>query len=124
MRVCLATYGDRLAALLENAGELRLFEVAGDRAEPTNVLPAPRGDPEAMVLALIRSGADVVVCGAVCGRLRLRLVHGGPRVVAWVAGSTAEVLRAFLENRLETCAMPGCGGGRCGRRRRAGKEST
>ncbi len=94
MRICLATYGDRLAALLENAGELRLFRIIGGKAEPDGVLPGPRGESEAMVAALARSGTDALVCGAVCGRLKRRLEQAGVSVAPWIGGNVSDVLAA------------------------------
>ena len=118
MRICLAVYGDRLAALLENAEELRLYAAAEGRAEPAGVRPAPRGDPEALIRAIVQSGTDALLCGAVCRRLRLRLEQAGLTVTPWLGGPATEVLTALLEDRLETCRLPGCGGRRrCGRRR-------
>jgi predicted Fe-Mo cluster-binding NifX family protein len=124
MLVCLACYGDRVAALLEGATELRFYGAAADRtpceARPRRPLEAPLAGPGtcALVARLAEVGAETLICGGLTGCALTALENAGLRVEPWVGGTADEVARAWVAGDLAAMRLPGCTG--CGRRRRGG----
>ena len=107
MNLCLATYSNRLAALLENAAELHFFQVRGHAATPKGYSPMPGGGPSNLLLTLHCFGIDTLVCGGVSPHYLDALHGGGIKVHAWLGGETPEVLRAFTEGGLDALRLPG-----------------
>ena len=66
---------------------------------------------------LAQFGAETVICGAISRPLELALRAVGIEVIPHICGQVEDVLKAFVDGRLNEDAylMPGC----CGRRRRA-----
>lgn len=64
-----------------------------------------------------------LICGAISRSLQNTLEAGGIEVFGFVAGDLPEVLRAWVEGRLDEpgLRMPGCG---CGKRRRNGRNAA
>ena len=62
-----------------------------------------------------------LICGAISRSLQSTLEADGIEVFGFVAGDLQEVLRAWVEGRLDEpgLRMPGCG---CGKRRRGGRN--
>ena len=62
-----------------------------------------------------------LICGAISRSLQSTLEADGIEVFGFVAGDLPEVLRAWVEGRLDEpgLRMPGCG---CGKRRRGGRN--
>lgn len=107
MLACLACYNDRLASVLENAADLRLYLLEGDGAAPAGRLPLANRLPWELVELLESLDVDILVCGAVC-RPTLRLLgRTGIEVRAWTRGEVDEVIAALFSGRLEELAMPG-----------------
>lgn len=120
MLVCLATYGDRLAAVLDNATELRFFEVRktpeGRKSEPRGTMLFPgvgasslggQSWRAALADALIASGARTLLCGAISEQTAQSLAGAGVRVEAWLGASVETALRAYLKGDLASVALPG-----------------
>lgn len=107
MRICLATYEDRLAALLENAAWLTVYEVRPGRIQQTGGVNMPGGGPEELLRALRTLGVKLLICGAVTKASADVLRAGGIRLADWIGGETGAVLTAFQEGRLERMALPG-----------------
>ena len=108
MRVCLACFETRLAAVFENASELRLYDVCDNDICPAGHLPLPSKDPTDAISATLACGADLLICGAMCGRTRNCLEASGLHVIPWVGGPIVRVLEAFRTGTLDSLAMPGC----------------
>mgnify|MGYP006295129413 CR=1 FL=1 len=119
MLVCLACFENRLASVLENATELRLYREAEGGYQPAGHLSLPAPDEidaadasgvngADRTAAIGACGVDVLVCGAVCGCTRRMLERAGVTVLPWLRGEVDEVLRALAEDRLDALAMPGC----------------
>lgn len=121
MPVCLACYGPRLSALLENASSLLVSQGPPELDGPGEelALPAPVGalGLPRLVAALRLSDAGVLICGGLTCCERRFLEVRGIVVEPWVGGTTQEVLRAWWSGGIENRRMPGCG---AGRRARAG----
>ncbi|MGM0645791.1 MAG: NifB/NifX family molybdenum-iron cluster-binding protein [Thermodesulfobacteriota bacterium] len=119
MKICLATYQSRLAALFDNAPMLRLYTCNDD----TNICPAgdislPFGDPTLRVSTLSSCGANFLLCGAISGCTTRLLHENGIQVLGWLRGEINTVLQAWQNDTLDDLLMPGCRGMRCCRRRR------
>ena len=107
MRVCLATYGERLASLLENASELRFFESRAGELDSRGFIPMPRGGPSTLAETLHAAGIRSLVCGAVSETYAEHLHRAGIRLSPFIAGDVDRVLDHWLAGRLERLAMPG-----------------
>jgi len=117
MLVCLACYGDRVAALLENATQLRLYRAEHKAPVPCGVFPAPKNGVPAMVDMLAGMGVKVLVCGGLSGCALAALQQSGLPVVPWIGGSAAEVASAWAGGGIAAVnrmRMPGCALGGCG----------
>ncbi len=120
MLVCLACYGDRVAALLETATQLRLFRKEREAATPCGVVPAPETGVLALIDLLAASGVDLLICGGLSGCALAALRQSGVSVAPWVGGTVEEVVRAWTAggvSGLEALRLPGCGLGNCQGRR-------
>jgi predicted Fe-Mo cluster-binding NifX family protein len=109
MKICLATYQSRLAALFENATTLRIYKYTFENTIcPAGDISLPFGDPTLRVSALSSCGASLLLCGAISGStlrlIRERNIH----VLGWLRGNIPTVLQAWQEGDLDRIVMPGC----------------
>jgi len=115
-KVAVAAWNDRIAPVFDVSEKIRVVEIEDGRIvrETRRVLSGD--DPELKVRALIDTGAEVLICGAISRLLHDRITAGGIRVVPFIAGDLAEIIQAWLEGNMRkpAYAMPGC----FGRRRR------
>lgn len=124
MLVCVACYGDRVAALLETATELRFYawgaEGAPRRAEQRRVEPLPAPVQQlglgGLLALLEEAGAAVIICGGLTCCALETLRNSGVHVVPWISGAPGEVAQAWWADSIHTMKMPGCVG--CGQGRR------
>jgi hypothetical protein len=111
MLVCLACYGDRVAALLETATRLRFYQQESTVPLRQIELPAPVQSIglDALLGLLLAEEGSVLICGglACCARDNLR--RAGVRVVPWIGGAADEVALAWWSGRIQQFRMPGCG---------------
>jgi predicted Fe-Mo cluster-binding NifX family protein len=107
MRICLACYQNRLAALFETASEFRIFEIADDEICSAGRLPLPSRDPMDRISTVTACGATLLLCGGMGRHLRQVVERSGIRVRAWLSGSVDDVLEALANGRLEALATPG-----------------
>lgn len=115
-KVAFAVWNDRIAPVFDVSEKIHLLEVEDGRVvrETRRVLSGDQ--PEQRGRALVETGAEVLVCGAISRFLHERITADGIRVVPFVAGTLTDIIRAWLRGdlRRDTYAMPGC----CGRKRR------
>jgi len=123
IKVAFAAWNDRIAPVFDVSEKIRVVEIEDGRVvrETRRVLSGDQ--PEQKVRALVETGAEVLICGAISRFLYDRITAGGIRVVPFIAGDLAEIIRAWLDGNMRKTAyaMPGC----FGRRRRGmgfGKE--
>lgn len=119
IKIAFSIWNQRIAPVFDVARRIRVVEteagkVIGDREEAL-----ADDSPARKALDLARFGVSVLICGAISRPLHTLIRTAGIRVIAFVAGDTPEVVRAWLEGHLDedTWSMPGCrGGGRrfCG----------
>jgi predicted Fe-Mo cluster-binding NifX family protein len=107
MLVCLATYGNRLSSLLENASELRFFELRQGLMTAKGFGPMPRGGPAALSESLLAAGAKTLVCGALGENYAEVLRKSGIKISGWVGGEVETVIAALAEGRLDKISLPG-----------------
>ncbi|TVM16841.1 hypothetical protein DPQ33_10525 [Oceanidesulfovibrio indonesiensis] len=109
MRLCLASYGGRLAALFENATEFPCYELDREAAPVyiATFMPTHR-DPCMRLAALREQNVRALVCGGICRRLAVRAESSGLQVVPWICGDNETVLAACMDGTLAQLAMPGC----------------
>jgi len=125
MPVCLACYGDRMAALLENATELRFYNVERGVPIPQGATPAPQNSVLAVADLLASMGVEILICGGLSGCALAALQQSGISVVGWIGGTVDDVAAAWAAGGAEAITplrMPGCGLGNC-RRSRVGCPS-
>jgi len=85
MLVCLACYGDRVAALLETATELRLYRKEQETVTPCGVTPAPGTGVLALIDLLAAADVDLLICGGLSGCALSALQQSGVAVAPWWA---------------------------------------
>lgn len=114
MLLALATYENRLAALFENACEIRLFTREHENIYPAGRHSLPYSDLCARISALTSCGVTLLICGGITGCSRRLLTQSGIDVIPWIGGEVDTVLQAWNKNRLGTLVLPGChNSGRC-----------
>lgn len=120
MLVCLACYGDRVAALLETATELRLYRKEQETVTPCGVTPVPGTGVLALIDLLATADVDLLICGGLSGCALSALQQSGVAVAPWVGGLADDVARVWAAGGvpgLESLRLPGCGLGNCQGRR-------
>jgi len=82
---------------------------------------AASGDPLLRAGQLAGLGVDLLICGAISGRLESLLAASGVKIISNIRGDIDDVLNAFLQGTLTggQFFMPGCRGQR---RRRRGRQ--
>lgn len=108
MLVCLATYRDRLAVLLERAVELRLFEHTGGAWTLRGFSPRPEDCPAGLARLLTGAGARLLVCGGIRAAHLQHLRNSGVEVAPWICGTIPAVLEGIAQRDLSRLVMAGC----------------
>lgn len=121
MRVIVPIHLGRISPLLDTARRALVLEIQDAHVAQRSEFDLP-GDGEAVQAeALVASGAQRVVCGAVSSGLMNEMLWRGLQVWSGVAGEIDEVIASLLAHGRpdEVLMMPGCGGrrrgGGCGR---------
>jgi predicted Fe-Mo cluster-binding NifX family protein len=116
MRIGVAVHEGRVSPVLDVAQRLLVIDVDGHAELVRQEVPLAGAPLTGRVREIQRSGAAVLICGAVSWPLEAALASAGIRVVPRVCGPVNEVLAAFLAGRLAgpEYLMPGC----CRRRAR------
>jgi len=121
--ICLACYGKRLAAIVDNASDLLLFKLGNNEICPAGQLSLPLGDLPGLISLLKSCGVDILICGGISGCTIRILQNVGILVIPWIAGTVEQVLSAFQNNSLDKLTMPGCrSGAGCHFRRRQQRQ--
>jgi predicted Fe-Mo cluster-binding NifX family protein len=122
MEVAITCWHGRVSPVLDVASTVLLVTLEGDRETMRQEVSIEGTGAMHRTQHILRLGVNTVICGAVSRPLELALGAVGVEVIAHVCGKTDDVLKAFIEERLddEEYLMPGC----CRlRRRRCGGES-
>lgn len=110
MKTAFAYWENRIAPVFDTARNLLLVESEGERITREERLPLADEPPLARTLRLVDLGVETLVCGAISRALQEMLPAYGIKVRGFVAGDLNEVVRAWLEEKMnqEVFAMPGC----------------
>lgn len=110
MKTAFAYWENRIAPVFDTARDLLLVESEGERVTREERLLLADEPPLARTLRLVELGVETLVCGAISRALQEMLLAYGIRVRGFVAGDLHEVVRAWLEGKMnqEAFAMPGC----------------
>jgi predicted Fe-Mo cluster-binding NifX family protein len=110
MKTAFAYWENRIAPVFDTARDLLLVESEGEHITREERLPLADEPPLARTLRLVELGVETLVCGAISRALQEMLLTYGIRVQGFVAGDLHEVVRAWLEGKMnqEVFAMPGC----------------
>lgn len=108
MRICLAVYNHRLAALFDTASRLLLYDALDTALNPAGEVLPPGEGAASRIAAVLACGAEVLVCGALSRCSRQILSDSGLVVWDWVRGDIQDILCAWQEDRLQDMSMPGC----------------
>ena len=110
MKTAFAYWENRIAPVFDTARDLLLVESEEERITREERLPLADEPPLARTLRLVELGVETLVCGAISRALQEMLLAYGIRVRGFVAGDLHEVIRAWLEGKMnqEVFAMPGC----------------
>jgi len=123
MKIAIPCWQNIVSPVFDAAGMLLLIEIAEGRELKRTTSVLSRSDSLASVRQIVVLGADVLICGAISGRLEFMLRSAGVQVVSNIRGAVEEVLSAFLRGALIDAPflMPGCAGGRRRFRNRRGR---
>jgi len=110
MRVAIAHWQGRIAPVFDVAGNLLLVDVEGGVEQRRSSVVFDRDAPRLRVEQLARSGADVLICGAISWPLEMALRSVRVKVISQTCGEIETVLEAFIRGKLANQAflMPGC----------------
>jgi predicted Fe-Mo cluster-binding NifX family protein len=115
MIIAIPLFNTRVAPRFDCARRFLLAEVDG----PENWRPRWVTIDSVPVRKRIQQISDLNVSTVICGGIdteSARLLHfSNITTIAWVAGEAEDAVNCLLRGELETGAMVGCGGRRCGR---------
>ncbi len=109
-RVGICHHMDRVSPVFDVAESLQIFEIQDGRVEQWEERRLVGTEFYSRAREVSGYKVDTVICGAVSRPLETALQGVGVRVVGFVCGQIDEVVRAFVEGRLEEekFRMPGC----------------
>lgn len=115
MNVAIPQWRERVSPVFDSSHHLLVAECGSGEDTCRRLLELSGQSPVARARCIREAGIDVLVCGALSRSARASLQSVGVRVVSGVCGPVEDVLRAFLENRLEHPAyrMPGASAAPC-----------
>ena len=121
MKVALTVWNGRISPVVDVARQILVVDVEGGQAANRREEALPGTDPGSQAERLAALGVDVLIGGAVSRPMAALLASKAIRVVGFTAGTTEDVLDAWMDGRLpdDALTMPGCGG----RRRRRGRTT-
>jgi predicted Fe-Mo cluster-binding NifX family protein len=122
-KTAFAIWNQRIAPVFDVARHVTIVEAVDGRVIRQHDVALPNDLPQQKAACLAGLGVTTLVCGAISRVLQSVVAAHGIRVIPFVAGDVADVVKAWLSGRLTHAefAMPGCGGRRRqGRRGRCG----
>jgi predicted Fe-Mo cluster-binding NifX family protein len=111
MKVAVTVWEDSVSTVCDFCGRLLIFDVEANEArDPLSLTFETQAWP-ARVNRLREFGVGVLLCGAVSRPLERLLATAGIEVIAWLCGSVAEIIRAYLDGGLSDnrFTLPGFG---------------
>ena len=116
MKVAIPQWRGRVSPVFDVASNVLVVEIDDGIEQARQDVLFDAEQPQARAARLAKTGADVLVCGAISRPLEMAVSATGIEVIPQICGDVERVLAAFIDGRLDQGAflMPGC----CGRRRR------
>ncbi|MGI6393403.1 MAG: hypothetical protein ACOX2F_01500 [bacterium] len=122
MKVLVTVWNGRISPVFDVAREGLLLDVENGEVISKKSVLIDFGTCMDKVNFILRERIDLLICGAISRRVEVELVAKGVVLYPFISGEIDDVIRGFIENRLENqaFAMPGCrrGEGRGRRRKR------
>ena len=114
MKTAITIWTGRVSPVFDVAGKAL---VVGNDTEEEMILPGRGG--ESGIDLLLQKGVNTLICGAISSPVLEYASSRGVEVFPFVAGEVRAVLKAWNNGELDRpeFRMPGCGRGRCCRRR-------
>jgi predicted Fe-Mo cluster-binding NifX family protein len=109
MKIAVAYGNGRISPVFDTARELVLIDFEGEQELQRTRVAVSGPDPFDRVRSVRRSGAGVLLCGALSRGLETALIGAGVKVCSFVRGELDAVVSAYLAGRLEDARyqMPG-----------------
>jgi predicted Fe-Mo cluster-binding NifX family protein len=110
MKTAFSAWDNRIAPVFDVAATVLLVEAEAGRVVRETRVYLSEDMAVHKALRLVELGVDTLVCGAISTSLETMIAAYGIRVVAFVSGDIAEVIRVFLADGLtaKRYGMPGC----------------
>lgn len=110
MKLALTICRKRIAPVFDVSGQALVLEISDGKIINELSAALPLESPEAKIKFLLDAKIDELICGAICWQTQMLAERQGIKVNAFIAGDYSEVIKAWLEERLEhgEFAMPGC----------------
>jgi predicted Fe-Mo cluster-binding NifX family protein len=115
MKVAIPHWQGRVSPVFDVAGNMLVVELRDGVELARQDVALDAEDPQLRAAGVARSGAELLICGAISWPLEMALSAAGIDVIPQTCGDVEQVLAAFAQGQLQQDAflMPGC----CGRRR-------
>ena len=116
MRVAIAQWQGRVSPVFDVAAKMLIVEFTNGVEQSRTEAPCGTEEPRARASVLSNAKVDVLICGAISRSFLDAISNSAIEVIPQICGQVENVLKAFVEKRLqqEEFFMPGC----CGLRRR------
>ncbi len=117
-----ASWQGRIAPVLDVATEMTVVTVDDRRVTSKTTRHVASGPPLSRAQAILETGCEVLVCGAISRPMQAMIAGHGVRVIGFVTGELNQVIDGWLSDSLASrmFIMPGCGP----RRRRRGRSDS
>ena len=101
MKIGIAAYHDLVANRIDFADRLKVYEIRDGQPFLEKELALPKINPLYDANAILSSGVEVIICGAINGFFFRMLAGKGLQVIPWIAGDVDSVLKRFMEGGLQ-----------------------
>jgi predicted Fe-Mo cluster-binding NifX family protein len=110
MYIALATFGDKIASVIESSDQFVIFPSASYKVVNWETIPIKNNSTNELINLLLKHDVKIVICGAISGCTRRLLNAHKIQVIPWITGDVKSVIEAFRFNRLisPSFVMPGC----------------
>ena len=122
MRIALPIWNGRISPVFDAAKRVMIVELEDGLEKSREEVVLNEVFPLARAKKLAKTGAQVLICGAVSRSLALFVTGMNIQVIPWISGDAERVLSAFAGGKLfeSRFRMPGCRRGRYRKRNRRG----
>ncbi len=113
MKAAFTIWNDRISPVFDVAGNALLLEAEQKKILHQEVLALPMSSAVDKLTFLSHEKVDLLVCGAITRSLQCAVEARGIKVYPFCSGDICDLVKAWLEERLDQAcfAMPGCGRG-------------